>query len=262
MAGAYNRTIFFSSVRSHLFPSGMSQSQVDGMTALLDYIDRLEWHPVSEQTKYFNFWNAYNFATTFHETAFTMQPVTEYGSQSYLRGKRYWPYVGRGFVQMTWKANYERSDREIAENNLVADLDRFPGGVVNQTDNPEQALDLEVAACNLMIGCWRGWWTSKKLTHYLTNENKDYYSARRIVNGLDKATAIADYAEKFEIAFLSAWQTEPVELPEPELPPPMPEPSPEPEPEDELGLPAKMIWVYPDGVQYAWERVGGGDEDG
>lgn len=231
MTGAYNRQIFFDNVRAAPFAGNMSNSQVQGMTALLDYIDHLVWHPDTPESAYFNYWNAYSFATSFHETAYTMQPVTEYGSNSYLMSKPYWPYIGRGFVQMTWETNYQRSDEEIESGNLIADPSRFPGGIINQHGLPDQALDLEVAACNLMVGCWKGWWTGRKYWDYLTLDVKDYWNARRIVNGTDKASQIEGYAENFETAFVNSWQEEPVEVPPPELPPPMPEPGPELPPE-------------------------------
>lgn len=247
MTGHYNPTKFFDIVRRELFPSGMSQSQVEGMNALLAYINQLVWHPVDEETQYFNRWNAYNFATTYHETAYTMQPVTEYGSDAYLRGKSYWPYIGRGFVQLTWKTNYQKSDAEIAAGDLIsaATLVTLPGGVVNQTQHVDQALNLEIASCNLMVGCHKGWYTGKKLWDYLRNDRRDYYNARRIVNGLDKASTIKGYAEKFEKAFVGSWEDIPTEIPEPELPPPMPNPEePIPEPEPEPGIPPEVRELF------------------
>lgn len=229
MTGTYNRQLFFDQVRGNPFGGSLTNSQVEGMEVLLAYIDYLKWHPTKQDNQYFNYWNAYNFATTFHETAYTMQPVTEYGSSSYLKSKPYYPYIGRGYVQMTWESNYQRSDREIAANKLIsqATLDELSDGTVEQHAHPEQALIPEIAACNLMVGCWKGWWTGRKLTHYLTNDSKDYINARRIVNGTDKANKIANYAEAFEAALVAAWQSTHVELPPPNFPPPMPEPPPD-----------------------------------
>ncbi len=56
---------------------------------------------------------AYTLATVYHETAYQMQPVEEYGKgagHEYgipdpITGKAYY---GRGDVQVTWKYNYER----------------------------------------------------------------------------------------------------------------------------------------------------------
>ena len=33
--------------------------------------------------------------------------LIEMGSDSYLRGKEYWPYIGAGYIHLTWKANYQ-----------------------------------------------------------------------------------------------------------------------------------------------------------
>ena len=32
-----------------------------------------------------------------------MQPIVEYGS---LKGEKYWPWIGRGYLRLTWKENY------------------------------------------------------------------------------------------------------------------------------------------------------------
>src|SRR5690606_34797432 len=50
---------------------------------------------------------AYVLATAYWETARTMKPVREYGGESYLRSKSYYPFVGMGYVQLTWRKNYE-----------------------------------------------------------------------------------------------------------------------------------------------------------
>jgi hypothetical protein len=41
---------------------------------------------------------AYVLATAYHETAHTMKPI-EMGGEKYLQSKKYWPYIGRGYVQ-------------------------------------------------------------------------------------------------------------------------------------------------------------------
>ena len=89
--GDYQRTTFFNTVRSAPFGGTLSQSQVDGMEGLLRYADHLDWHPDTPDSQYFLYWLAYLLATTFHETARTMQPIEEYGSSSYLNSRRYAP---------------------------------------------------------------------------------------------------------------------------------------------------------------------------
>ena len=43
-----------------------------------------------------------------------------------------------------------------------------------------------------------GWFTGKKLSDYITLKISDFKSARKIVNGLDKAELIADYAKQYD----------------------------------------------------------------
>ena len=101
-----NRKFFFDHARLTLFDGSLRQSQVNGMNAILDEWDRA-------YAKKDDRWLAYMLATTHHETAMTMQPIEEYGKgngRSYgvpdpQTGKAYY---GRGFVQLTWKTNYER----------------------------------------------------------------------------------------------------------------------------------------------------------
>ena len=245
MPGQYNRQLFFDNVRNAPF-SGLATTQVAGMEGLLTYAEKqMEWLPTEPGNQYLLYWTAYLLATTFHETARTMLPITEYGSQSYLNSRRYAPFYGRGFVQLTWDTNYRRSDLEINRDRLVSD-ETFAefGGTIDQLGTPPQALHAEIAACNLFVGCWRGWY-GHRLTQHITNDKRDYTNARRCVNVMDKASTIANYSVKFEQALLNSWQNDPVEIPEPELPPPMPEP-----PDPSLPPPVEPP---PDGHEY-WEN--------
>ena len=107
-----DRTKFFDSVRESLFGGEMSQSQVDGMNAILTC---WEAQRSADDLR----WLAYVLATTYHETAQTMQPIEEYGKGS---GHDYGEpdpktgqcYYGRGFVQLTWADNYQRADEELS----------------------------------------------------------------------------------------------------------------------------------------------------
>lgn len=121
-------------------------------------------------------WLAYMLATAWHETAFTLQPITEYGSQAYLEGLRYWPYVGRGYVQLTWKENYEKY------------------GIA---DTPEKALDPDFAAHIMIDGMTRGIFTGRRLYDYFNPSVDDPLNARRIINGMDCAEQIAGYYQQF-----------------------------------------------------------------
>jgi hypothetical protein len=127
---------------------------------------------------------AYCLATAWHETAFTMQPVVEYGGDTYLKSKPYYPWYGRGYVQLTWEENYQKQDDKLG----------LKGALMR---DPDLALNPEIATQILLLGMADGDFTGKRLGHYFTDELSDFYNARRIVNGTDKANEIAKYAEAF-----------------------------------------------------------------
>lgn len=197
---------FFDSVRAAF--GSLSQSQVDGFTILLAAANGLSIPHI-----------AYILATAWHETARTMQPIAEYGKG---KGKKYGkidgtgkaPY-GRGYVQLTWRDNYIKADQKLGlGGRLAADYDL--------------AMNADVAAKIIVRGMVEGWFTGKKLADYT-----DYSAMRRIVNGTDKAAAIAKYAVTFETALKAAAKATqsvspilPVEPPKP--PEPLPDPIPEP----------------------------------
>lgn len=178
-------TVFFDVIRAELFGGKMTQAQVNGVETLLAATKGL---PANHR--------AYLLATSYHETAFTMQPITERGARSYFNkyepgtpiGKRLgntkpgdgFRYRGRGYVQITGRANYLK-----ASLHLGADLVGMPDGALNP----------ELAAQILVRGCTEGWFTGKKLSDY-----SDYVNMRRVVNGTDRAEQIAGYARQFEKA--------------------------------------------------------------
>lgn len=127
---------------------------------------------------------AYVLATAYHETAYTMKPVREYGSEAYLRSKKYYPYVGMGYVQLTWLDNYIRAGKKLG---------------VDFVSNPKKLLEPRYAAPIIVIGMKEGWFTGKKLSDYITLNKSDFVNARRIVNVLDRASAIAAHAEVYDI---------------------------------------------------------------
>lgn len=205
MTDMFNREVYFDSVRASLFSGKLSQQQVNGQNAML-----AGWE--KNYSSWDLRWLAYVLATTIHETANTMWPVTEYGSQSYLQGKPYWPYIGRGFVQLTWKDNYQKATDKLG---LTG-----PDDLVN---HPERALDLVIASDVIFRGMSEGWFTGKKLSQYFNATVNDPVNARRIVNGNDKDTLIAGYHNKFLTALKAA-----------QVAPKPPEPVPPTEPDKEV----------------------------
>lgn len=135
---------------------------------------------------------AYVLATAWHETNATMLPVVEaYWLSENWRKKnlRYYPYHGRGFVQITWETNYRTAGYKLGE-----DFVNFP----------EKVQEPIYAAKILVIGSRDAWFTKYKLSDFIGNGKKDYVGARKIINGTDDDDLIANYAYTFEKA-LRSW---------------------------------------------------------
>lgn len=176
------RKYFFDSVRASLFHS-LSQDQVDGLNRYLDYFD-LDNPEIPDKYHLDDRMFAYVLATVFHETAATMQPVTEYGSESYLKSKPYYPYYGRGDVQLTWKDNYATQSAKLGYQDAFV-------------KNPDAVLDPGISLKVCVLGMLDGDFTGAKLGDFFTYQMTDWYNARTIVNGHDRATDVAGYAEAF-----------------------------------------------------------------
>lgn len=205
-----DRSRFFASVRTSLFGGSLTASQVQGMEAILDEAAKAVIDPR---------WLAYMLATAFHETARTMQPVIETRQadeatnptvdkaiarleSSWAKGRMPWvksaywrkdaqgkSWLGRGLVQLTHKANYERMGPIVG-----ADL----------VGNPDLAMRDDVAVKIMFEGMARGLFTGKKLGDYFTAQSTDWVNARKIINGLDRANDVAGYAKRFYEALQAA----------------------------------------------------------
>lgn len=176
----------------------LKQSQVDGINTLLTAMGAARW-PLA--------WAAYGLATAWHETAKTMQPIKEYGGDTYffrqydrdgLRpgvakvlgnteagdGVR---YAGRGFVQLTGRTNYDRAGEALGLD-LIA--------------NPDDAMGCDTACRILVWGMEQGTFTGKSLKTYLPIDgaagHEAFKQARRIINGSDKSEEIAKLATTFQ----------------------------------------------------------------
>jgi hypothetical protein len=128
---------------------------------------------------------AYVLATTQWETAQTFQPVKEafWNDEAWRRTNlSYFPYYGRGYVQLTWDRNY-KAYSDILGIDLVT--------------NPDRAMEPAVALFVLVHGFKTGTFTGRKITDFITQGTTDFVGARRCINGTDKATEIASLAQKF-----------------------------------------------------------------
>ena len=161
---------------------------------------------------------AYVLATADHETNGTFLPVREAywlkNAEAWRkRNLRYYPWYGRGFVQLTWEANYLNAGKKIG---------------VDLIKDPDAAMQPDHAAKILVLGMVEGWFTGKKLSDYITLQTSEFVSARRIINGTDKDDEIASMAMKYDAELKAAKYG--VEAPNP-IPPSTP------------AAPKKSLWA-------------------
>lgn len=150
---------------------------------------------------------AYVLGTTHWETNGTFEPVREAywlkNAEAWRkRNLRYYPYYGRGFVQLTWEFNYKKATKYFNE---------VLGINVGFVTNPDDVMIPEYAVTILVTGMKEGWFTGKGIEDFIDgiddSAKKDFlefYEARRVVNGMDKANDIAVLAEKYEAELLEA----------------------------------------------------------
>ena len=98
-------------------------------------------------------------------------------------------FHGRGYVQLTGRRNYTKA-KTLTGVDLLA--------------NPDAAKDPAVAYQIAIQGMKDGWFTGKKLDHFIKNGSADFENARTIINGHDKAQTIADIARRFSEVLLEA----------------------------------------------------------
>ncbi len=207
-----DRAIFFAAVRRAPFNGTLTQKQVDGLNFIVG-----EWERTyRRRTSIPQFADV--LATTFHESAQTMQPIKEIGNRAYFirmydkTGAR--PkiaaqlgntevgdgakYPGMGYVQSTGRANARRATERLRELKII-------GPDLDFERTPELLMKPEYAIHILFLGMEEGWFTGKTLDGDIDDaidgdEFADFIRARRIVNGTDRAEKIAGYG----MAFLNA----------------------------------------------------------
>lgn len=234
-----NRKDLFDEVRKSIFGGLLSESQVSGIDAVLN-----EWeHRKLTDLRYL----AYMLATDYHETAHTMQAIAEYGkgaghSYGQVKPETGRAYYGRGLVQLTWDYNYKKMGD-------ILDLDLYR--------NPDLALKLSVAVQIMFEGMLRGSFTTKKLADYFTPTKTDWYNARRIINGTDRAELIAGYGKTFHAALVKAISASVAVIEPPSIPPDIEAIPPKPKRDDPVvpigstgGAVAAAAWWQ--GVPFVW----------
>lgn len=200
---------FFDHVGERLFSGSMTQLQASGMRSIVA-------RGQSENTSIRQL--AYMLATAYHETAKAMQPVIETRQPgektnpsvetairrldaAFAAGKLTWvskPYwrkdadgkswLGRGFVQLTHKENYRKLSG--------------PCGI-DLVKDPDAALTLGPAITIMFEGMIHGLFTGRPLSDYIYDKRADYRNARRVINGLESADKVAQYASTFEAALIA-----------------------------------------------------------
>ena len=176
-----DKAYFFQLYRDKFKPRILTPLQVTNLCTLIDVFDSDKY--IRDHRQF-----AYLLATVFHECNAEWKPIAEYGKG---RGRRYGrpdkvtgqTYYGRGYVQLTWKYNYQAMSAVVNED------------LVNQ---PNKAMIPDIATKIIFYGMRHGTFTGRNLNRYINEKKCDYRNARRIINGTDKASLIAGYARKFE----------------------------------------------------------------
>jgi hypothetical protein len=154
---------------------------------------------------------AYFLATAKKETAGTFKPVIEgYWIKNNRKEKLYsyyshnnpealktiFPngitgvsYEGRGYVQVTHKYNYGKF-RNIISIKYDVDITENPDIIC---ENKDIAFDI----CELGMSERAFSFTGKILNDYFNSSKNDFYNARKIINGLDRAGEISNIAQHY-----------------------------------------------------------------
>jgi hypothetical protein len=133
---------------------------------------------------------AYVFATAEHESHFgrfmiefadgwAYEGREDLGNTEPGDGPR---FKGRGFVQITGRRNYTDWSHKLK---------------IDLVSNPESAARPEIAAIILARGMRDGSFTGFSLSDFIMGSRRDFFNARKIINGLDRADHIEQIAKAY-----------------------------------------------------------------
>lgn len=91
-------------------------------------------------------------------------------------------FKGRGLVQITGRTNYQKYSQILGQDFIA---------------NPKGMADPKIALFTLVHGSKNGVFTGLKLGDFIGNGKSDFYNARKIINGTDRADLIAGYAQEY-----------------------------------------------------------------
>ncbi len=190
--------IFVDSVRNSL--GAITDTTDTNLRRLYDYVINDPGYDLADSVSLAQ--ASYMLGTAFHEAGSPLEPIHEIGPPGYFRQYDNRPeygndqegdgfrYRGRGYVQLTWKTNYENMGRIFG---------------VDLVNNPDLALDHDLAYQILSYGMRNGSFTGAPMDWYINEAGINYVAARAVVNGRgDKADKIAGHALMFQLAFESA----------------------------------------------------------
>jgi len=190
---AIDKRAFYDAVRKAPFSGRLKQVQVDLIEPLLAELQAEPGLSLDQA--------AYILATAHWETDH-FQTLLEYADGSAYEGRTSLgnihagdgrKYRGRGYAMVTGRRNYQ----------LVQDKFSIPA-----VDTPDVLLRPAVAAAVCVTGMMEGWFTGRALPSYVNAAKADFYGARAVVNGNDRAAEIAalalDYQQALNVAVVAA----------------------------------------------------------
>lgn len=175
-----NKVNFYAAIRANGLFKTLTDKQVKSIDSILFECEK---QGVTDLRQV-----AYILATPYHECynpkhpETRLTPIIEFGGEVYLKSKKYYPYVARGFSGLTWDYNYKKEGTRLG---------------LDLLNKPDLILDVPVAANSHVYCMVHGSYTGKKLSDYINDQKCDFLNSRRIINGTDKAELIMSYAQKF-----------------------------------------------------------------